>query len=167
MRGGNLDAPAQSRRVEAVVDPRVEVVLELALEPEALDRVPLHGLRQRGGAEQGACQRMAAQVLERDGMLAGADRVMAGIDPDPRSGPVTMNPDKVLEIEELTVAPREAEFSVAFEGTHYSINRFPISGGMVPSWNQEAFAVLANLFQMTVTDVSNAKAPIISISKGS
>ena len=89
------------------------------------------------------------------------------VDPDPRSGPVTMNPDKVLEIEELTVAPREAEFSVAFEGTHYSISRFPISGGMVPSWNQEAFAVLANLFQMTVTDVSNAKAPIISISKGS
>ena len=31
----------------------------------------------------------------------------------------------------------------------------------------EAFAVLANLFQMTVTDVSNAKTPIISISKGS
>jgi hypothetical protein len=89
------------------------------------------------------------------------------VDPDPRSGPVTMNPDKVLEIEELTVASREAEFSVAFEGTHYSISRFPISGGMVPSWNQEAFAVLANLFQMTVTDVSNAKAPIISISKGS
>ncbi len=89
------------------------------------------------------------------------------VDPDPRSGPVTMNPDKVLEIEELTVAPSEAEFSVAFEGTHYSISRFPISGGMVPSWNQEAFAVLANLFQMTVTDVSNAKAPIISISKGS
>lgn len=88
------------------------------------------------------------------------------VDPDPRSGPVTMNPDKVLEIEESTATPREPEFSVAFEGTHYSINRFPISGGMVPSWNQEAFAVLANLFQMTVTDVSNAKTPIISISKG-
>ena len=28
------------------------------------------------------------------------------VDPDPRSGPVTMNPDKVLEIEELTVAPQ-------------------------------------------------------------
>jgi hypothetical protein len=37
---------------------------------------------------------------------------------------------------------------------------------MVPSWNQESFAVLANLFQMTVTDVSNVKTPIISISKG-
>lgn len=88
------------------------------------------------------------------------------VDPDPRTGPVPMNPDKVLEVEESSSAPRDPEFSVAFEGTHYSISRFPISGGMVPSWNQEAFAILANLFQMTVTDVSNAKTPLISISKG-
>jgi hypothetical protein len=37
---------------------------------------------------------------------------------------------------------------------------------MVPSWNQEAFAVLSNLFQMTVTDISGVKTPIISIPKG-
>jgi len=37
---------------------------------------------------------------------------------------------------------------------------------MIPSWNQGAFAVLANLFQTTVTDVSNVKTPIISIPKG-
>ena len=36
---------------------------------------------------------------------------------------------------------------------------------MVPSWNQEAFAVLANLFQMTVTDVSNVRTPAITIAK--
>ena len=88
------------------------------------------------------------------------------VDPDPRTGPVFMNPDHVLEIEETGSTPNDAEFTIDFEGTHYSISKFPISRGMVPSWNQEAFAVLANLFQMTVTDVSNAKTPIISIPKG-
>ena len=88
------------------------------------------------------------------------------VDPDSRTGPVSMNPDHILDIDETNSPPRNSEFSVAFEGTHYSISKFPISGGMVPSWNQESFSVLANLFQMTVTDVSNAKTPIISIPKG-
>jgi hypothetical protein len=88
------------------------------------------------------------------------------VDPDPRTGPVSMNPDRVLEIEETTAAPRDYEFSVEFEGQHYAIRKYPVTSGMLPSWNQECFSVLANLFQMTVTDVSNAKSPIISISKG-
>jgi hypothetical protein len=88
------------------------------------------------------------------------------VDPDPRSGPVMRNPDHILEIEEASSVPSDAEFTVDFEGKHYSIRKFPITGGMVPSWNQEAFAVLVNLFQMTVTDVSNVKTPIISIPKG-
>ena len=88
------------------------------------------------------------------------------VDPDQRTGPVTMNPDHVLDIDETEEAPKDTQFSVQFEGTHYSISRFPISRGMVPSWNQESFSVLANLFQMTVTDISNAKTPIISIPKG-
>ncbi len=88
------------------------------------------------------------------------------VDPDPRSGPVMRNPDHILDIEESSTAPSDAEFTVDFEGKHYSIRKYPISGGMTPSWNQEAFSVLANLFQMTVTDVSNVKTPIISIPKG-
>ena len=60
---------------------------------------------------------------------------------------------------------QRAEFAVEFEGKHYSIRKVPVSEGMVPSWNQEAFAVLANLFQMTVTDVSNVRAPAITIAK--
>lgn len=88
------------------------------------------------------------------------------VDPDQRTGPVSMNPDHVLDIDETISAPKDSQFSVEFEGTYYSISKFPISGGMVPSWNQESFSVLANLFQMTVTDVSNVKTPIISIPKG-
>ena len=77
-----------------------------------------------------------------------------------------MNPDHVLDIDETPSAPKDTQFSVEFEGTHYSISKFPISRGMIPSWNQESFSVLANLFQMTVTDISNVKTPIISIPKG-
>ncbi|MGH7206529.1 MAG: hypothetical protein ACREI2_10020 [Nitrospiraceae bacterium] len=88
------------------------------------------------------------------------------VEKDPRTGPVMRNPDHVLEIEESASKPPDTEFSIEFEGKYYSIRKYPITGGMVPSWNQEAFAVLANLFQMTVTDVSNVKTPIISIPKG-
>jgi len=88
------------------------------------------------------------------------------VEKDPRTGPVPRNPAHVLEIEESASALPDAEFSVQFEGKYYSIRKFPISQGMVPSWNQEAFAVLSDLFQMTVTDVTNVKTPIISIPKG-
>ena len=88
------------------------------------------------------------------------------VDPDPRTGPVQRNPAHVLEIEESSSPLKDAEFDVEFEGKYYSIRKFPVSKGMVPSWNQEAFAVLANLYQMTVTDVSNVRTPIISIPKG-
>ena len=88
------------------------------------------------------------------------------VEQDPRSGSVLRNPARVLEIEEAATSPGDSEFAIEFEGKHYFIRKFPISQGMVPSWNQEAFAVLSNLFQMTVTDVSGAKAPIISIPKG-
>lgn len=88
------------------------------------------------------------------------------VDPDPRTGPVQRNPAHVLEIDESLSPLKDAEFDVEFEGKYYSVRKFPISEGMVPSWNQEAFAVLANLFQMTVTDVSNVRTPIISIPKG-
>ena len=88
------------------------------------------------------------------------------VEPDLRTGPVQRNPAHVLEIEESSSPLKDAEFDTEFEGKYYSIRKFPISEGMVPSWNQEAFAVLANLFQMTVTDVNNVKTPIISIPKG-
>ena len=88
------------------------------------------------------------------------------VDKDPRTGPVPRNPAHVLEVEESSASITDAEFSVQFEDKYYSIRKFPITQGMEPSWNQEAFAVLSNLFQMTVTDISNVKTPIISISKG-
>ncbi len=88
------------------------------------------------------------------------------VERDPRTEVVPRNPARTLEIDESDSEPADAEFSVPFEGKHYTIRKFPITEGMVPSWNQEAFTVLSNLFQMTVTDVSTTRAPIISIPKG-
>ncbi len=78
---------------------------------------------------------------------------------------VVRNPARTLEIEESTGRPSDFEFSVEFDQRHYSIRKFPVSEGMSPSWNQEAFAVLSNLFQMTVTDLTRFPTPAIAIAK--
>jgi len=85
--------------------------------------------------------------------------------PDPRPRTVARNPVRTLEIEESASRPDDYEFSVAFDGRYYSIRKYPVSQGMVPSWNQEAFAVLSNLFQMTVTDLTKYPTPAIAIAK--
>jgi len=87
------------------------------------------------------------------------------VSPDPRTRTVVRNPAKTLEIEESTSKPNNYEFSVQFDDRYYSIRKFPVSQGMVPSWNQEAFAVLSNLFQMTVTDLTRYPTPAIAIAK--
>jgi hypothetical protein len=87
------------------------------------------------------------------------------ISPDQRTKTVVRNPAKTLEVEESTSKPDGYEFSVQFEDRYYSIRKFPVSQGMVPSWNQEAFAVLSNLFQMTVTDLTRFPTPAIAIAK--
>ncbi|WNM64132.1 hypothetical protein [Candidatus Nitrospira neomarina] len=88
------------------------------------------------------------------------------VDADPRTDTIGPNPARTLEIAETTSPPNDSDFSVELEGRHYSLRRVPVTQGMVPSWNQEAFSVLTNLFQMTVTDVSNTKTPLITIPKG-
>ncbi|ALA60377.1 hypothetical protein NITMOv2_3993 [Nitrospira moscoviensis] len=88
------------------------------------------------------------------------------VPPDPRTKMAGIrNPAKTLEIEESASPPDGYEFSVQFDGRYYSIRKFPVSQGMVPSWNQEAFAVLSNLFQMTVTDLTRYPTPAIAIAK--
>ncbi|MGQ0810708.1 MAG: hypothetical protein ACT4OO_05725 [Nitrospiraceae bacterium] len=87
------------------------------------------------------------------------------VSPDRRTKTVVRNPARTLEIEESDHKPSDFEFSVEFDKRHYSIRKFPISEGMSPSWNQEAFAVLSNLFQMTVTDLTRFPTPAIAIAK--
>ena len=87
------------------------------------------------------------------------------VSPDVRTKTVVRNPARTLEIEESDSKPGDYEFSVPFDGRYYSVRKYPISQGMVPSWNQEAFAVLSNLFQMTVTDLTKYPTPAIAIAK--
>ena len=87
------------------------------------------------------------------------------VSPDPRTSTVNRNPARTLEIEESDAKPNDYEFSVSFDGRYYSIRKYPVSQGMVPSWNQEAFTVLSNLFQMTVTDLTKYPTPAIAIAK--
>ncbi|GIW55674.1 MAG: hypothetical protein KatS3mg082_2078 [Nitrospiraceae bacterium] len=87
------------------------------------------------------------------------------VDPDPRTKAVARNPVRTLEIEESAGKPSDYEFSVEFDKRYYSVRKFPVSEGMSPSWNQEAFAVLSNLFQMTVTDLTRFPTPAIAIAK--
>lgn len=82
------------------------------------------------------------------------------VDPDPRTGAVEENPIRTMEIIESHTKPSNAKLSVTHEGHHYSITDVEKR-----SWNQEAFRLLYQLFQMTVTDVPRGLAPSITIAK--
>lgn len=82
------------------------------------------------------------------------------VDPDPRTGIVTENPVRTMEIIETDSIPPNAKLSVTHEGHHYSI-----ADVEKRSWNQEAFRLLYQLFQMTVTEVPRGAGPSITIAK--
>jgi hypothetical protein len=94
-----------------------------------------------------------------------AEDLEFAVEPDPRSAFVGPNPARSLEITEGRRAPRDAEYEVEFEDRHYWIRKLPVSQDVVTTWNQQAFALLMNLFQMTITDVSTTPTPVISIPK--
>jgi hypothetical protein len=75
---------------------------------------------------------------------------------DPRTGDPGPNPARVLAIDITESAPSPEASQARFRGRYYSVANTP--------WDQVAFIVLYSLFQMTVTDVSQAGLPI-SISK--
>jgi len=75
---------------------------------------------------------------------------------DPRSGDAVPNPVRTLAIEVSDSAPSGDSPFALYRGRYYSVADTP--------WDRKAFAVLYNLFQMTVTDVSQVGLPI-TISK--
>jgi len=76
--------------------------------------------------------------------------------PDPRTGAAGRNPGAALAVEETDGQPAGRPLSVAFAGKAYSVPN--------TAWDREAFRLLSQLFQMTVTDVSQAGVPV-TISK--
>ncbi|MCA9453711.1 MAG: hypothetical protein KC584_13940 [Nitrospira sp.] len=82
------------------------------------------------------------------------------VDPDPGTGSVSENPVRVLDIIESTIERPNTKLSVTHEGHYYSI-----ADEEKRSWNQEAFRLLYQLFQMTVTDAPRGNVPSITIAK--
>ena len=89
-----------------------------------------------------------------------ADEQEYHVDPDPRTGTVEENPIRTMDIVETRSKPPNANLSVTHEGEYYSITDVERR-----SWNQEAFRLLYQLFQMTVTEVPRGTGPSITIAK--
>ncbi len=91
-------------------------------------------------------------------VAAGIERIPEfHVEPDPRTGAVSRNPLRALAVKKTVLRPRRAAIKAKYRGKTYSVPKTP--------WDLEAFNLLYHLFQITVTDVSSAGAPAITISK--
>ncbi|MDR4480516.1 MAG: hypothetical protein R3B37_12345 [Nitrospira sp.] len=83
------------------------------------------------------------------------------VEKDPRTPPVAENPVKTMDLLLLDRAPDESDLAAQSHGRYYTIN----SQGPQARWNREAFKLLSQLFQMTVTDIPRTGVPSITIAK--
>jgi hypothetical protein len=79
--------------------------------------------------------------------------------PDPRTPPISENPRSTLEILESHQPPPDRRVAVRLNDFYYAVQ--PQTGYQ---WNQKTFAVLYQLFQMSVSSVAPA-GPSITIAK--
>ncbi len=94
-----------------------------------------------------------------------ADEPEFDVEPDPRSGPVLRNPTRTLAIMESSSRPPDAVFAAELGGRWYAIDSGLESDGEARGWNREAFELLSQLYQMTVTDVARVPTLPITIAK--
>ncbi len=87
------------------------------------------------------------------------------VDPDPRTGPVAINPAKTLTVRESRTQPEEAIISAQKRRLWYYIDQESAKGEAVDRWNHEAFDLLYQLYHLTVTDISQIPSLPIAISK--
>jgi hypothetical protein len=87
------------------------------------------------------------------------------VEKDERTGELPRNPARTMDFTESADRPADAAFAVRYENRWYSIAKAATGEGVLDPWNQEAFRLLNQLYQMTVTDISKAPAPAITISK--
>lgn len=78
----------------------------------------------------------------------------------PQTPTVSENPIHTLKVAVAESAPADADMSVKFNGHYYSIE--PETGYQ---WNREAFRLLHQLFQMTMTELPAVGVPSITIAK--
>ena len=79
--------------------------------------------------------------------------------PDPRTPSMTENPVHTLEIAESTSKPSGDRLFVELHGHYYFVQGEP---GY--QWNEKAFSMLYQLFQMSVSNVEST-GPAITIAK--
>lgn len=82
------------------------------------------------------------------------------VNKDPRSPFVSENPIHTLEVLASKSAPDDVDMSVTYGGLHYAVK--PEEGYQ---WNRESFRLLHQIFEMTMTELSQQGAPEITISK--
>jgi hypothetical protein len=87
------------------------------------------------------------------------------VEPDPRSRQVPRNPARTLAIAETDDRPSKAVFAAALEGRWYAMDGGPEGDEEARRWNREAFELLSQLYQMTVTDVARVPTLPITIAK--
>ncbi len=87
------------------------------------------------------------------------------VEKDPRTGDIPRNPPWTISVEESESRPPDSAFAVEYENQWYSIRKAPMVTGAIQPWNQVAFRVLSQLYQMTVTEVSRVPTPAITIAK--
>ena len=83
------------------------------------------------------------------------------VEKDPRTPPVAENPVKTMDLLLLDRGPDEGDMAAKSHGRYYAVN----SQGPQARWNREAFKLLSQLFQMTVTDIPRTGVPSITIAK--
>ncbi len=94
-----------------------------------------------------------------------ADEPEFHVGPDSHSGPVQRNPISTLAISESNRRPSEVVFAAELGGHWYSIDEGREVDGGSRDWNHEAFDLLSQLYQMTVTDVARVPTLPITIAK--
>lgn len=92
------------------------------------------------------------------------EEVEFDVEPDPRSKAAVLNPTSTLVVRESDSRPPESVFAVELGQSWYSLG----NGGQGHDqavWNREAFILLNQLYQMTVTDLAKAPGVPITIAK--
>lgn len=83
------------------------------------------------------------------------------VEKDNRTPEVAENPVNTMDLIVSSSAPSELDLVMKSHGSYYGVNTI----GPQARWNREAFKLLSQLFQMTVTEVSRAGVPSITIAK--
>lgn len=89
-----------------------------------------------------------------------ADEPEFAVEKDPLTPAVADNPAQTMAIMETDSAPDDVDIAVSFNDRHYALH--PERGYQ---WNHEAFTLLHQMFQMTVTELPRAGVPSLTIAK--